>query len=53
MAEKCFGSSQVAQAHLDVGGERMPKVVEAESGDIGLLIQRPSTTGKADWHDLA
>ena len=37
MAEERLCGSQVAQAHLDMTGERMPKVVEAEPGDIGLL----------------
>ena len=37
MAEECLCSSQVAQAHLDVAGERMPKVVEAESVILAFL----------------
>jgi len=37
MTETCLCSSQVAQADLDVVGERIPKVVEAEPGDIRLL----------------
>jgi hypothetical protein len=44
MAEERLCGSQVAQAHLDMAGERMPKVVEAEPGDLGLLECRPPSS---------
>src|SRR5215467_4133308 len=42
MAQERLRGSQVAKAHLDVAGEGVPKVVEAEAGDLHKL-------GETQW----